>query len=1223
MIELPPLTPAQQAAGVDRIGQNTALRSGAGCGKTFVLARRFTELLLHGGDMENPLQRFVALTFTDKAALEMSQRVRGMMQAFAARAGSDADRKRLRNWLEQLPEARISTIHSFCASLLRSCAIEAGLDPDFAVCADNLVTSSLLAEAAEQAVLAAVADAAQPVGELLTSLTFERLVHLVRELVELRDRVDPAEYADPDERFNRWRRTLIESRRDAQERLAGDSRLRRTFDDLSAKRCIADGDKLLPIQQAVLAAASQVLLAPMDQAVEQWQFLANIKTGNVGADRNWGGEKGSAKAVRDAIRALSQTLQPYAAYAESFSEPDRASAEALRTLTQLADRANRRYHNLKLRRGIVDFTDLLVLSRDLLTTRPKLAAALGEGIDQLLIDEAQDTDVTQLAMLMPLLVGADSPAGKPAPGRLFLVGDAMQSIYRFRGAQLEVFRELCEKIGADSQVNLGMSFRTHTAGTEFINHVFAPLMGGDYTPIKSKRSECPPGPSVEILLADDRKGENEDSDAAAEKAHVLQARLTAQRIEEMLAGGEKRVWDSEAKTWRPARAGDIAVLFSRRTHSLEYERQLQRRNIPYYVVAGTGFFRQQEVYDVLNALRVIDNPFDDVALFGVLRSAMIGMDDNALCHIAHVASRPYLPGLFAKDGGDSLRATLDEAQYQALRFACDLLTRLGRQKDAMGLDDLIRQLLRETCYEATLMARFQGRRQLGNVRQLLEMAKPASGRISLAEFITQMDEQILSESRYEQAAVSGEGEDVVRLMTIHQSKGMEFPIVFVPDLNTAPSGTGKALLHRLDWGLTSRLVPGDDEDSKDDQPLAYRIAKQLEDDDQQRETIRKYYVALTRHEDHLVLVGANRRNKDGGFKESGCFLEMLDETLNLTAALDAGQTALPYGRYTAELRCLSPKPPKPASASAPPGRAILKSAGSGAEVGRSLCTAAAKHTQPLELIGPVPPTVGRVELAATALGEFDRCPMCHHWRYELRAPIPTESATPSDAVESATPSLDPLTRGTLLHRCMELLDFAHPQPAEVLAGQAISEMDLADAVDAGRITTQLAEILDKFGSQELARILKQADEVHRELDFVTEYGPAAITGQIDLLYRTGDDWHVVDWKSDHPTAADLPAKAERYELQLLIYADAMARHTSRLPASASLYFLPNGLTHSFEIAPQRLAEAKTRLARLADELLDARRSGKYRRCNRDSCDFCRENNLGHLGMGVDVSPAIR
>ncbi len=1210
------LTAAQRAAAVDRIGENIALRSGAGCGKTLVLARRFTELLLKSGGKTNPLARFVALTFTDKAALEMKQRVRTFLTERAA-ASKDEDRRRLLGWLSELPEARISTIHSFCASLLRTHAIEAGVDPNFAVCADELFAARMRAESAEQAVLRAVEADQSGAAKLLGEISYDKLVRLVVTLLGWRLEADLSSYADPGQILSRWRAHADKARSQAWSRLQGDHQLGESVTELAAIECSAAEDKLLPIRNQIVDLAEALLSGPDGRTTEAFEQLASVAPGSCGSNKAWAG--GSAKAVRDRIRSLQAAMGQYAIYAEPLGDLDAEAADRLSGLAGLAVSANEIYTAEKTKRGLLDFTDLLDHAGRLLTQNEPLRRRIADGIDQLLIDESQDINSHQLRILLSLLCGGQD-VSKAGAGKLFIVGDAKQSIYRFRGARVEVFQQICRDLGDKQQENLDTSFRTHPGGAAFINHLFAPLMGDDYEPIRASRTQCPPAPAAEILLA-----ATPDSPIAnAPQANQAQARAVAQRISEMLDGAEKIIWDDSAEQYRPVRPGDIAILFARMTNTALYERELARRGIGYYVIAGTGFFQQQEVFDILNALCAIDNPFDDVAFAGVLRSSLFGLDDNALMHIAASCETPYLPALAKlSGGGDSAINGLTAAQNESLRQAVDLLGRLNRKKDAIAIDTLIEQVLEATGYEATLLARPQGRRMLGNVRRVLELAREGqAGKVSLSQFIAQMGERVVDQSRFEQAAVAGECEDVVRLMTIHKAKGLQFGAVFVPDLSASRRICNDDLINRVDWGLLYKHQAGQgyedeqlDPPAKDAPGVSYRLARDLEDRDQQAEDIRKLYVAATRHKDHLVFVAADWRDSKGRFtsgKGPSFYINRIDDALDIRGAIDAGRSEIAYaeGKFTTTVRIIRTAEAPRAGRAPSRGEKLLAGAESPADFVRGVVKSAGRAGPPA-LIGPVPTSAGRVEIAVTGLNDFAHCPMLYRWAHELR--IPEQMCQPNGEGGSETPSkhgLDAATLGTLLHRCMELLDFDRPQSSQGLLDQAASEMGLQEHIDTSRLASELDEMLERFRTNELYDSIRRAGAIFRELDFVIQLGAASIRGQIDALYQDRDGrWHVVDYKSDRVGRHELADHAERYRLQLMLYAAAAARHFGAPPVEARVYFLRPGASHTFPVTDESIDAACSTVAKLTCELISSRRSGQFnRRCDA-ACPFCRYKSL--------------
>ncbi len=1207
------LTRGQRAAAIERAGENLALRSGAGCGKTFVLARRYVELLRGADEPETAMRRLVALTFTNKAAAEMSARVRRMLAEAAADAGRE-EKRRLRAWLDELPEARIATIHGFCRALLRSRAVEAGIDPDFDVCADELLVERLQSEAAEEAVLAAVETGREDAARLLAADPFDQVIGWTRELLNERTTWRLKDYAEPDAILQRWQDMISANRGDWLASLAGDRELLAELKQLREAECSDGGDRLAAVREAQLATIDAILRDPASASAGDFASVTDT-TGNIGSKKAW---LADVRDVRALVKSIGRRVKAYAVFAEELNAADREAAEDVVALTRLADEARRLYDAEKRRRGLLDFTDLLDAAERLLAGDPDVRRALGRQIQQLLIDECQDTDDFQVRLLGRLIGLAES--GPPGPGRLFVVGDAKQSIYRFRGAQVEVFRELCERLGEGNQEALDTSFRTHAAGVAFVNAVFEPLMGKDYERIEAFRGEEPPGASVELLLAGHAGGEPIQ---AAPEASAVQAAVTAQRIEEMVRGRERLVRDRDAGTWRPVRYGDAAILFARMTNSLDYERELQLRGVPYQVVAGTGLFQQQEVFDVLNALEAVDNPRNDVALMGTLRSSLFGLDDNVLMHVAEAARPPYFDAL--ADGCPGLGDRLAPADREALASAVDLVAELHRIKDALPIDRLLDRLLGATGYEGGLLAGFQGRRRVSNIRKLAEMARAAAGDdVALADYLAEARRLIFDQARQEQAAAAGGDEDFVQIMTIHKAKGLEFPVVVVPDLNAGRRGPAGRLLRRADWGWTFRADAEDDGTEGDRDAVeatSFRIAAALEDRDARAEDIRRLYVAATRHEDHLILVGADWRSSDGRPRSSDSYLAQLDDVLEFDAALgDADDAGVSYGdgRYSLIVRRVRPAEPNREGAP-PPGRDLLDTAADAAHLADAVERLAPGPTR-LPLAGPLPPERGRVELGVTALCDFRKCPMLYRWRHELRVPRPTGGAPATPQPAASPEPLDAATTGTLFHRCMELLDFAAPQSPAALVRQAAAEMDVVDA-DLDALAAELADMLDRFRGHPLWADLSAAEATFRELDFVADCGPVTLRGQIDLLARDATGrWLVVDYKSDRVAGAELAARAEGYRLQVQLYAAAAGRHLGVEPAEGCLYFLRPAETASFDVDAGALSAADDEAAALATDLVRRRRENNWSRDEGTHCDGCPYRELCTSTLRRDGRP---
>ncbi|MCE5328433.1 MAG: UvrD-helicase domain-containing protein [Planctomycetaceae bacterium] len=1206
---MPKLT-AVQAQAVENGRQSLALSSGAGCGKTLVLALRFTRLLEEHPDPANALGRLVAITFTEKAAAEMRQRVRRELTKAAHRTTGEA-RRQYRQWISQLPQARISTIHSFCSALLRSRAIEAGADPDFAVCADEMLSSSMIADAAQQAVLEAVEGGGQEIADLLAVCTFQRVLDQVRNLVDIRSRFNPADFTDPAITLKRWQDALPRLRGAAWQRVENDAVIRTALAELATFNCTSPADKLLAFHEQALELGQRLVSNAASRTRETFEQMAAVRPGAVGSDKSWGGEKGAAKAVRDQIKLLRERFETeYEIFSRQTGPADAQAAELLATLAQAAVAATKIYDARKRARGLLDFEDLLIRTEALLASDPSVRDSLARQADQYLVDECQDTDALQMRLLNWLICGRGEGGAVPE-GKLFLVGDAKQSIYRFRGAQVEVFEQLCMRLGREGNKSLDVSFRTHRAGLEFVNHLFAPLLGEQYAPVIANRKELPSGPSVEILLAAPQGEAGNDARTMAQ----AQAVLTAKRIHRMIANKEKLVWDRQANDWRAVRPRDIAILFARMTPSPDFERALAACDIPYYVVAGTGFFRQQEVFDLLNALRVIDNPFDDVALMGVLRSSMFALDDNALMHIASHCDRPYLHSLQGADLADSL----PPGDATALRTAVTCITRLHAAKDAMAIDAMISELLATTGFEASLLAQGRGSRPLGNLRMLIDLARRASSDgMSLAAFIAQAGEMIIDDSRYEQAAVAAEEQDVVRLMTIHKAKGLEFPVVIVPDLSSGSRPSTASVLGRSDVGLTCKPQQEDDEDGPET-PLMYDLARRLEAVEDRREDLRRLYVAVTRHQDHLILVGADVRSESGQFKPSNSPLAEMDSVLGIAAAIDSGRETLPYGEgLVAAVRSAAAGEMPRAKAAARGGAKLLAQSTDGDELAAKILGAAGKEGLAGQrppwrpaLLGALPADNARLTVAVTALADFQTCPMLYRWRYELavpdihgRAPISEHAAPPTDAIAG----LNAAQQGTLFHRCMELLDAAAMQPAGELVSVAAAQLEMDLASHADEAAAQLQDMLDRLTAQPFWEGLLRARQRLTELSFTLDVAPLTLRGQIDLLYRDEGGWHIVDYKSDRVAAAEVATKARRYRLQMAAYALAARALLHEPPADATLYFLRPGVA-ACVFAGECSQAARAEIETMAGELLAMRRCGRFTRRSSEHCNFCNYRTL--------------
>jgi ATP-dependent helicase/nuclease subunit A len=601
----------------------------------------------------------------------------------------------------------------------------------------------------------------------------------------------------------------------------------------------------------------------------------------------------------------------------------------------------------------------------------------------------------------------------------------------------------------------------------------------------------------------------------------------------MLDASEKIVYDTEAA--RAVRPGDVALLFRALSNVELYEEALRRYGIDYYLVGGRAFYAQQEIFDLLNLLRALCSPCDQVSLAGVLRSPFFGLLDETLFWLARHPDG-LCGGLFA----DDLPAELDPRQRGPVESAAAVLRELRAMKDRVPIAQLIGEVLSRTGYDAILLAEFLGERKLANLRKLIEQARSfdRSGVFTLADFITQLSQFVARQPDEPLAATHPESSEVVRLMTIHQAKGLEFPVVVVPDVDRARRGSLTSVAFTPQLGPMVKYR---------DTRSGFDLHMLAEADEDRAELVRLLYVATTRAADYLIL--------SAGLRELGSargpWMELLQQRFDLSSG--ELRARLPDGYREPKVRVTSTEPPLDARASSARVRPGL-----GELVAEARQTAERGAGRVPQYLAPVPP-----DAAARRQYSFSRLTGALHERDLPRR----ADALPSD--ESwEPPAVDPVGLGTLVHAVLAEIDFADPGdvPAVVRRHAQRHLPEGEDGLD------EPIELVRRFLASPRAAEVAAAEEVYRELEFLLAWPPGNggewdgryLQGFIDCLYRdAAGAWHLVDYKTNRVTAATLAAVAADYEMQMLLYALAAESVLGRPPAELALSFLRPGLEHHF------------------------------------------------------------
>jgi ATP-dependent helicase/nuclease subunit A len=1162
---------------------SVALSAGAGCGKTFVLTERFISHLEPNSPNPARLGQLVAITFTERAAREMRNRIRAACHDRLI----ECPEQEVGYWLtllRELDSARISTIHSFCGSLLRAHAVEAGLDPRFSVM-DQSQADTLLTELIHDELRNRLGDQEEEVIDLVVQYGLGDLGEMIAQLLRQRQEIDwaswrtvtaemlTAKWQDYFQReaLPRMMQSIVSS--PAAKIVLDIAREKPSNNPVMRERMAFLLDILPKLAENPSGATGCLSASAMCDTMQQLREATMLK--GAGTKKDWPSDelynkyKDAAVALRDTIDGLKNQISfdPNAA---------RQAAETGLRLLSLADSVGQAYNAEKQNRNTLDFNDLLIHAKNLLVgeKRKNLRQRWAANLRLLLVDEFQDTDPLQVELVKAL---CDNEVTR---GKLFFVGDFKQSIYRFRGADPRVFHNLRDEIPPEGRLPLSLNFRSQPAVLDFVNTLFCQEFL-NYEPLRAHRPQIGPTPAVEFLWAseeltpspgvatpglNDIVDETSDDEKPTERRRRREADWIARRIRFMLDSGEKLVWDEEGDctdfrvnengtvpfrpSTRAVQPGDVALLFRALTEVEYYEAALRRYGIDYYLVGGHAFYAQQEIYDLLNLLRALESPCDQISLLGVLRSPFFNLFDETIFWLARVPD-----GLNSGLYSDTLPAQISKDQIPRVKFAAKTLRELRAMKDRVPIALLIGEAIDRTGYDAVLLAEFLGERKLANLYKIVEQARSfdQSGMSVLSDFITQLSEFVATQPDEPLAATQSETMNVVRLMTIHQAKGLEFPVVVVPDMARPHRGPTARV------AFTSELGPM----VKDDETaVGHHLYSQVEKEEAKDEIARLLYVAATRAADYLILSSG----VDKSAKTKGTWMELLGRRFDLQTGKSL-QNEL-------QVKVTTTKPPVQSEPSDSAGRPnlikLLEQAGKKAKKGEGRLP---------NYLAPIAP-----DQAAQRQYSFSRLSGalhgdCPYFRASENGTVPLSLF---DMEEFTEPSVDPLGLGTLVHAVMEEIDFTSPgdfeaiirrHAATIAGGQTFmsagseSNLPLTSEID----LTAAIDMIGRFIKSPRAAQIAAAAEIHRELEFLLAWPPDSpqpggryLQGFIDCLYRDqAGGWHIIDYKTNNITAKQLKQEAAKYEMQMLLYALAAEKILKSPPVELTLCFLRPGLEYQF------------------------------------------------------------
>jgi len=1035
------------------------LEAGAGTGKTTLLVDRIEAIVRAGAAR---LEEIAAVTFTENAATTMKLRLRERLERARADARTpSAERARVVAALEVLERASVSTIHALCAQILQERPLECGVLPGFRM-ADEAQADAIFGEAWEEwlgdrlvggdDVLLDALDHGIPLeGDGWGERTSLR--GLARTLLDQRDLVPVA----ADGAFS--------------PAAAREALLTKGARGRALAAAVKEGDSLGARLERLADFAEASRFREGDALVEHLLALEAVQS-NFGFRPHWP----SPEALAEGRAIAAWTKEARATWAAA------RGADLHGRLVRALGGVGSLYARKKAERGVLDFLDLLLVARDALRDHAGVREWYRRRFRYLVIDEFQDTDPLQVEIAR-LLAG-------DRPGALVVVGDAKQSIYRFRRAEVRLFRELTRRAEASeggAVLHLVQNFRSRPAILRFVNRVFAELIEAseeadqpayeaiapppglsEEPSVVALRFPAPPNASGEELL---------DAEASSLAAFLAGVALGSEAVRDPVTGAV-----------RPSRAGDVLVLARRLTRVQALEEALEAASLRFTVEGGKSFFDRQEVHEALAVLRAIDDPADRIALVAALRSSFFGASDRDIV-------------AYSLSGGPLWAGAIDEERPggRTLAPALALLDDLHRRRRHASVPALLERLYEETRILAALTGSRRGEAQVANLEKVVALAREAAslGALTLRGFANLLEDRIRNAREEPDLPATRPGDpDTVRVLSIHRAKGLEAPVVALFDTDDrgySPTSTVPLWSEgRIAIGFRGGCQPPD-----------WDALVRREEKKGRAEARRLLYVACTRARDILVIPRPPVDADAGGF-----WKELTDRLPAASPPRPADQLR---GASDPDVRVVDAE-----TLARPdvPGRgrelwALASAAGGDAVAARW--------------------EAERKDLLARA-AERPRMPVSATRLAARTAPPPAAAVGPGGR-----------NFGSLVHRLLEWMpledvDSGRAERVRAMAGALAPSFGLDDEA-ADRAAAQAERAL---GLPVIDRA-RRASRAWRELSLWFPDGAHLVEGIVDLVFEEDGQLVVVDYKSDAVAPEQALAQAAHHAPQLQLYGRGLAQ----------------------------------------------------------------------------------
>ena len=1110
----------EQALAINTIKSNVSLLAGAGSGKTYVLMKRFVQILR--ADLSVNPTNIVAITFTRKAADEIKGRVRQAVSECVEQAQNDLERLRWQEHLQKVESAPISTIHSLCSRILRDNPVETQLDPEFTILEDfeaqdffkETLQQYLRKNIKENVALRRLVQT-YGVNSFVNQVTAlgDKLSELVRE----DNLAEP--YLKAKEELPALQQKLFAAVREvieAREALGAKTKGRQTLteaagllDEMQKQLLAPEPDCSLLDASGVVKVSGKALAAELTNLKNLRQELNNVLLNAKGCDL-----------VQDWLAVLQEFYACLSA---------------------------RKQEN-----NVLFNDDLDLLAIEHLQKNEALRQKYQERYKYIMVDEFQDTNERQ-RQLIYLLCGNKLDN----TNNLFIVGDVKQSIYRFRHADVSVFNKVKEDIAQNAGQNLGMktNFRSTQSIVESCNTAFCQLMDLPKEEICLEHHEGANTGGAKVCLLQVPYKSKADDLGAKEDKWQKEAEAIAAYLQQELPKVEPQLRPGASK----------AILLRAMTHCEILRQTLQGYGINCVVVKGKGFYEQQEVLDILNLLAALHNRYASLELAGALRSNYFGLDDATLTQLFWQTEndKPLWDVLQAVGSGE-LQLNLPPEQQALAMHAAERLRSLRQAAALMALPELFAQLWDELKPEFVLSQQENGPSKLANIKKLRRLAQQycQTKQASLAEWLQNVKDLRASSSKEPAATV--QADDALQIMTIHNSKGLEFDLVILPQLDKSVKGDTASIKYlpgkEGEQGLLGIKVP--DKEMQLQNSGVYELAKARDSELEEEESRRLLYVAMTRAKKQLLMVGTVAEEK------------LPEAVIGLPAAKGWWQ----------QLQAVYEVDWDKQESSCPWVRLLCAAALSPAVVQQGEQQQLA--LEPLAL-APLPAyaACGRTCFTASALQTYLRCQRQYYYQQVLAVPELEQTVAGEQAHE-----LPASVTGSIVHKALELYNGYNAEAVFAIA---------LDEFAPGAAATQAKSMFDAYIVSDLYKALPKKQK--RELEFVQPLQQElAAEGVIDLLaFDEDDNMIIVDYKTGTPPEPDEVKLG--YAYQLALYKDAAEKlYSGKRVVRAELHFLQNMSVWQLPLDKSYLQEA----VELCEEISGKGEEDDFACICNESCAYC-------------------